>query len=41
MHDDWAYEEEHHEPETAAVHNMNDDEALARAIAESMQGETP
>lgn len=40
MHDDWAYGEEHHEAEPD-VHNMNDDEALARALAESMQGNSP
>ncbi len=39
MVDEWAYGEEE-QPE-AEVHNMNDDEALARALAESMQGNSP
>ena len=39
MVDEWAYEEEE-QPEEE-VQNMNDDEALARALAESMQGNSP
>lgn len=42
MHDDWAYgEEENNENEQEPLHNMNDEEALARAIAESMQEQSP
>lgn len=42
MVDDWAAYGEEEEPGAEAdVHNMNDDEALARALAESMQGNSP
>jgi hypothetical protein len=37
MHDEWGYEE----PEVVNHPPMTDDEILARALAESMQPESP